>query len=925
MKTAKSIVRYLLASLLLFPGAVGAQESEGEIKEALVLTKGRFRDPYISRYSAPYLNYGWIDYEHYREGIPIFKRYDAFGSYLTEGYEVFRMEEFRAANEGQPGSVLLKGRFYQNWLRHLIIADDAFGGWSTRVMVGDAIRTSFTPLTLDLARYNGVRWDQASANNRFTVLISRFSDPLKLELKNQLGPGGQRQTIFDGLFLMGGHWESHVGDFLVLGATFVNMHRFDSTKGFGTNTRKGLAPPFTVPRELVVRFQDDSPDDGLGGAKVFDVRGTVQIRESGEQRFEEILPARIEQSAGVVEGPRHLEASGRFADRSGLLLPVFVDYIFAVPDSAVGFEFSALVANDYRILLRQDHDFLDPSRNRADDRSTDFTIVRRAEGNVVDQSNRRRVVFEHGMQTGQEILGCNARLELKGFDIRGEVARSTHYAQYAARAGDRNDYRDFAWFINVQRRLSGLALGFESFRIGPKYQTYAFKSMARQNAEARPDLGRDGVDLDIQDQRTTGTPYYFNTLRQDPIDTDFNEGGNKLNNPIYSLVDDNDDMDQWPDDWVQDWDVANREIKYLESDAGIYPFFDFDADGFPDNNHNRNHLPDSEEPFLMYFTDPKEFYFGDDINNNFVLDMWEDDDQPNYPYDKDEEGIHLVAALEPFAGLTLIAGRYDISQIAGGGRNEVTYGRFKYELGPSKGWWLRLDHESKAVRDDIANPFFDFRVEALSDGRLVPEQRFFPDFLDARDSSVNRGMLHLKYRPGQRWNFNAKFRYELNDQHARVFSTGETQSADDLDYVGFLAKGDYTRRMGRWTFMPRFKVQYQRQERASLGLAFLDEFALLPIVRIDYHLTTRSQFRFGAQGLPLVKDRRIDYRDRDNDSNKQSYILTWFNRTDYGGYKLGTEAGCEYQTTDFDVRGRSDVGYVRYFVHMFAGVGTLLR
>ena len=62
MKTATSITRYLLASLLLFPGVVGAQESEGEIKEDLVLTKGRFRDPYISRYAAPYLNYGWIDY-----------------------------------------------------------------------------------------------------------------------------------------------------------------------------------------------------------------------------------------------------------------------------------------------------------------------------------------------------------------------------------------------------------------------------------------------------------------------------------------------------------------------------------------------------------------------------------------------------------------------------------------------------------------------------------------------------------------------------------------------------------------------------------------------------------------------------------------------------------------------------------------------
>jgi len=67
-----------------------------------VLTKGRFQDPFLSRYEGPYLNYGWTDYEQYRAGIPIFKSYDAFGNYLTEGYEVFRMEEFRAAPRTGP-------------------------------------------------------------------------------------------------------------------------------------------------------------------------------------------------------------------------------------------------------------------------------------------------------------------------------------------------------------------------------------------------------------------------------------------------------------------------------------------------------------------------------------------------------------------------------------------------------------------------------------------------------------------------------------------------------------------------------------------------------------------------------------------------------------------------------------------------------
>ena len=116
----------VLLTLPCSPELVGAQGSEESVSEDLLVRKGRFNDAFMSRYEAPYLNYGWIDYENFREGVPIFKRYDAFGNYLTEGYEVFRMEEFRAAAGQDQGSVLLKGRFYQNWMLHLIIVSDGY-------------------------------------------------------------------------------------------------------------------------------------------------------------------------------------------------------------------------------------------------------------------------------------------------------------------------------------------------------------------------------------------------------------------------------------------------------------------------------------------------------------------------------------------------------------------------------------------------------------------------------------------------------------------------------------------------------------------------------------------------------------------------------------------------------------------------------
>ena len=928
MRGTRTLGRGLRAALLgmLLVGGVLAQDGIGEGREEdLSLSKGRFGDAFLSGYDGPYLNFGWIDYENYRQGIPIFKSYDAFGNYLTEGYEVYRMEEYRAAPED--GSTVFKARPYENWLRHLIISDDAYGAWSTRVMVGDAIRTTFTPLTLDLARFNGIRWDEASPNNRFSLVLSRISDPLKLNLKARMEPGGVRRQADDGVYLLGGHWESRVGDFLVLGGTYLNMRRFDAGQGYTTNNRRGLAPPFTVPKALVVRIEDDSPESPWSGAAVFDVRGSARIRENGEERLEEIAAAMVERSAGVVEGPRHLEVAGRYADRTGTLFPEYVDYVFEVPDSTVGVTFSAVVANDYRIVIRQDHRYTPPSGS-AKSLSTEFMIVRRAEGNVADFSNKRRVEFEHGMQTGLEIVGINAAVTAGGLRIRGEVARSSNYLQYAAQSGSRDDFEDFAAYVTVEKDLPGLSLGLEAFSVGPKYNTYAVKSLARQAAEAQPDPGVGVVELprEIQSDpraRTLGTPFFFNTAVQDPAGRSIITGGDATLNPIYALVDDNDDVDQWPDDWVEDWDVENRGIKYLESDAGILPFMDFDADGFPDNNRNRNLLVDSDEPFLMYFTDPQEFYFGDDFNNNSVLDAWEDDDQPNYPYYKDERGIHAVASFEIAPGVRVSVGRYDVEQIAGGGRNESTYGRVQWMHVRAGGWLARYDHESKAVKDDIPNPRFSYGVVELSDGRLVPRQHFIPDRLEARDSFVNRGLVHVRCSPGKYSNLDAKLRYEFNDQQRIEAGDGVAQARDDVDFLGFVFKADHAHHRGRLALLPRLKLQYRRQERSSVGQPLLEDLMIAPILRIDCQMTPRSQIRLGIQGLPLLVDRRIDFRDRDLDSDRRSYIVTWFHSAGYQGYELGTEAGVEFQSIDFDVRGRSDESYVRYFVRMTAGVGSV--
>ena len=78
---------------------------------------------------------------------------------------------------------------------------------------------------------------------------------------------------------------------------------------------------------------------------------------------------------------------------------------------------------------------------------------------------------------------------------------------------------------------------------------------------------------------------------------------------------------------------------------GVYPGLDADQDGQPDTNVNRNEFADYVEPFLMYYVEPDEFVYGDDFNNNGVVDGRENDNRPDYPYPLDTDGYHVFGEL----------------------------------------------------------------------------------------------------------------------------------------------------------------------------------------------------------------------------------------------------------------------------------------
>ena len=82
------------------------------------------------------------------------RQYDPFGNYLADGLDVFRLQEFRGISPSR-GSLLFESDLSDRLFQNLMVARDDFRGWSNRVLIGQAIRTKFTSLTLSMSRFRG--------------------------------------------------------------------------------------------------------------------------------------------------------------------------------------------------------------------------------------------------------------------------------------------------------------------------------------------------------------------------------------------------------------------------------------------------------------------------------------------------------------------------------------------------------------------------------------------------------------------------------------------------------------------------------------------------------------------------------------------------------------------------------------------------
>ena len=811
-----------------------------------------------------YSNYARDNYERYTnvflEGSPF---YDIYGNYITQGWLVYDWTEDYPEDNA---SLITKNPRFRSWFDNLLISSSHSGQFHSSLMVGDAIRTTLTPLTFSKPRFDGIQWDLLSDKYAVTLLSSRVSNTGEIS-STEIGGAVQANT-FTNLWAAKG--QVQIGDFASMGMTFVNAAHRNTSVPFGDNSLNGLlSGPMNADfvRSIVVRISDDSPEDGEGGALL----SRWRIFINGIEHTDDIIP--------TVEGGLRrrgvIEASG--TDIITLTYNI-EDFSPSIDDEIDDFreieqiEIGLVLANDYRVDVT--------SNKQTNNLGTPvFLPVLRAPGNVKDGSNQAFHKFDYGLPTGTRMLGFDLAINgVEGFDLKGEFVRNFQYRRFSNENITKNQNlatnKADAFYLTAQKRSYPWTFFGELFSIDADYSTRAFIP----NAE--------------------GEVFYDNEQRH-----------------IYEFVDDNDDQDE-----LADWTrrtfgsrVNTRQGQGLLADNAVFPGIDEDNDDISDFNRNFNAQPDYEEPFLRFDVEAPEFLFGLDMNSNGVIDRFEDDNEADYPYKLGRRGYNLYTALEVIPNTTVMLGRLDQRLLQTARENQSTYFLLtaKKEF-PEKDLTVQLIVNPRKVQDDIPDDVLLWKDLPGTRGRAV----FTRDILAARDAFINTSYLEVHYN--QYLPLTAKIKHEFYNQ------VGSKQ--DDLrdqGFFGIVTKGKYTTDIRGWELEPRWKQIYSNRvpaQRSTLKTRELTEISSLLAVR---PINRNISFVAGAEYEifnnlrdkpdPLPSGYLLDGR---------TLILAGqvSNNSAYLGYALTTNVGVRWLRNNFDESPASSEMFS--FITVFAGLGT---
>lgn len=847
---------------------VYAAEGPGTLMEAA--------DPLIQKRYLPqelYREYGWRSWDYTNYATNPYKVfvdpnlwgdnfYDVYGNFLTRGWLVYNWtEEHPRISEG---SRVLKRGEYSGFFRSLVVASDVKDQYSFSISVGDELLTTLTPMTFRKAAFNGAQVDFMSDRVAVTGLLSRISAPGFITDPNPA-------SFNDYTNLIGGRATARLGDFVTVGGTFVNAHNGRGTlESFKGNPFKGELTAAQLEDQIstiVIRVSDDSPADNRGGAVLLaaDVEITTRIGDRDTLLTGNTIGFTPERTGGTVrEGLATADGTEQILLRYHLpRLAELVDDRDLI-NNIRAVRFRLVLVNDYRVEITSD-------RQTSSENQPVFLLVTQAEGNIQDGTNKREVVFNYGLPTATQIFGGTVEVrDFMGFDLYSELDLNHRYREYPNRrlethqafSGIEGDEVAKAWMLNLSRSQPPWRFFGEAFYMDEDYATSPFI------------VGGNGR-VDYEDP-TRG---------------------------IYDFVDDNDDQDRKPDQKRLYQDPRTGQERGAQgrsaegfADEAVFPGWDENNDFISDFNQNgnfyrENRFPDYEEPFLRYNTDRPEFLFGVDLNNNGWIDRFENDNLPDFPYQRDHKGYNVFLKNQASPHLQFALGRTYAHLISDDRRNDTWYGLVGFEQDYAVLGRVRVFDMFKKAKDNIQDDLFQW-VQLPG---LPGSNQSIEDPLFAQDAWINTFWVGYDRQSNWGINFSNKLKYETVSQREKGSALG---FKDDTRFLGIINKADYLHQFGRLRVRPKFKSEFLRDNTPfSMGgvRGERDQWAGILLLVCDFPVLNRTDIEAGLEQTFFVElgadEEALARGEFTGDLRNTVLALQLSNRGFYLGYKLTTQLG----------------------------------
>jgi hypothetical protein len=809
-----------------------------------------------------YSNYALEPYQRYTpialEGL---RYYDQYGNLITKGWQVYGWSEEYPQDLG---SGIYKDPKFISFFNRLVVTSSHSGQFHTSLTVGEKIRTTLTPLTFSKPRFDGIQWDALTDKYAGTIIASRISHP-----GVQAFTEGAAPTAFTTYTdLIGARGVVQIGDFAKTGVTFVNASHRNSKLSFGDNSLKGLLSGGMnngYLRTVTVRLTDDSPEDGVAGARL--LHQTIFLNGVEHAEIEPLVEGGIRRR-GVVE------ANG--SDVVTLTFDVQNGFRPGADDKIEDFreirdvEIGLVLSNDYRV---------DVTSNLQTDALGQqiFLPVLRSSGNVKDGSNQSYRQFRYGLPTGNQLLGLTLDVDnLLGFNLRSEFVRNDRYRRSPNQAIEANQAlateKANAFYATASRTsYPWLAFG-EVFSIDANYSTTMY----------------------IPDQQ--GEVNFASEVSN-----------------LYEFVDDNDDQDEFPD-WTRryfgDTSGQGRNLSTL-ADNWVFPGLDENNDDISDYNQNRNNMPDYAEPFLRYEVDPPEFLFGMDMNNNTIIDRFEDDDEPDYPYRRGHRGYNGYLGVEFFPQTKLLLGRTGERLLKTSRESRATYAlvTLKKEF-PERRLRVWAVLNPRKVQDDIPDNV-NVWVEAVgTTGSSQP----LVDELIAQDAFINTAFLEVTY--SRFLPFVTRLKY---DRYHQLGSQADGRR--DQSFFGLINKADYPLKARGWTLWPRWKQLYHRtvpiqpEALKERDLSEVVSFIVTRPLTRNLNLIAGTEYEVFSNLTKKPDPVPAEYID---DSKTMILTAQLTNTSAYQGYNMTANVGLNWQRQDLETGTNTNL---MAFINLFAGLG----